>query len=223
MLNKKAYFEWDVETWYRSMKLWDEHLADKKGGRALEIGSRRGGLSLMLAELYSMSVVCSDLKNPMQTASELHDKSEVSENIEYASIDCTNIDFEDNLFDVVVFKSVIGALGNFDKQKQAINEMRRVLKPGGVLVFAENMSGSNLHMILRKKFISWSTYWRYLDVKDLELFFEPFDEWQYKFTGFFSIFSGNMRLKKFLSFFDLRFDPILPKSMKYVVYGYAKK
>jgi len=46
-----------------------------------------------------------------------------------------------------------------------------VLKPGGWLLFAENLKGSMLHRLLRKTFVRWANYWRYLVYrKDLDLF-----------------------------------------------------
>lgn len=223
MLNSSLYFEWDVETWGRSIELWDGQLLERQGGAALEIGGRRGGISMMLASEYAMNVVCSDLNDPEPSASIIHKGAVNPSLITYRAIDCTNIDYPDEIFDIVIFKSVIGALGDKAKQQKAVDEMRRVLKKGGVLLFAENMEGSFFHMFLRKRFISWSIYWRYLNVKDIDVFFSDFEKVQYKFTGCMAILTGQRIVKRWLSFLDAKLDTVIPKKMKYVVYGYARK
>ncbi|MFT7419383.1 MAG: SAM-dependent methyltransferase [Arcticibacterium sp.] len=222
-LNANLYFEWDVETWGRSMELWRDQLLEKQGGTALEIGGRRGGISMMLANDYAMNVVCSDLNDPETTASVIHKDAVNPSLITYRAIDCTNIDFQDDTFDLVIFKSVIGALGDKIKQQRAIDEMRRVLKKGGVLLFAENMEGSFFHMFLRKRFISWSSYWRYLHVKDVDVFFSAFENFRCNFTGCLAILTNQRIAKRWLSFVDAKLNGVIPKKMKYVVYGYARK
>ena len=69
-------------------------------------------------------------------------------------------------FDLVIFKSVLGALRTKQRQEQALGEIYRVLRPGGVLLFAENLVGSSLHARLRSRFVPWEGGWRYLDMKN---------------------------------------------------------
>ena len=137
--NIKIYFEWDTISWSKALLIWHKYLKLNKGNYALEIGSRRGGLSLMLAKEYGMKVVCSDLKNPKETAKLLHQKHETKHKIQYEAVDCMRMGYKDNTFDIVLFKSVIGALGTYEKQSLAFQEILRVLKPGGVVLFAENL------------------------------------------------------------------------------------
>ena len=221
--NIQTYFEWDVISWSRVMKIWDKHLNSKKDGLALEIGGRRGGISLMLAKEYDMNVVCSDLKLPKESAQILHSKHEAKNKIEYKAVDCTEISYPDNTFDVVVFKSVLGALGLFENQQLAFNEMFRVLKPGGVLLFAENLEASRLHIYLRKKFNKWSTYWRYFNLDDLPIFLNNFSHSELNTTGFFATFFRFSLLRVFFSYFDLAFEKLLPKKSRYIVFGAAIK
>ncbi len=222
--NLNHYFEWDVESWSRAMKLWERGLnLTKDPKHALEIGGRRGGISYFLAKEHGMSVVCSDLNNPCNYARPLHEEFQVTDKISYAAVDCTKIPYNDNTFDVVVFKSVIGALGDLAQQKVAVNEMYRVLKPGGVLLFAENLQATKLHMFLRKKLVRWSSYWRYLNIKDAVNFLTPFRNKEYSSTGFTAIFVPDGILRKLAAFTDKIICPILPSNFHYIVYGYGIK
>lgn len=212
-INLKTYFEWDFTSWSRAMKIWEKHLTSKKDCLALEIGSRRGGISLMLAKEYEMNIVCSDLSSPKETAKILHEEHQIKHKIQYRGIDCTEISYPENTFDVVIFKSVVGALGSFEKQQLAFNEMLRVLKPGGVLLFAENLEASMLHMYLRKKFNKWSTYWRYLNLDEMPTLLNKFSHSELNTTGFFATFFRSSLLRVFFSNLDLTFEKLLPEKI----------
>ena len=221
--NKKLYFEWDTISWSRALLIWHKYLKLNEGNYALEIGARRGSLSLMLAKEYRMKVICSDLNNPQKTVELLHQKHELNHTIQYKAIDCIQIDYKDNSFDVVLFKSVIGALGSYEKQSLAFQEILRVLKPGGILLFAENLECSDFHMYLRRKFVPWSSHWHYPKLNDINLFLENYNFVEINTTGFFATFAKAKFIKNFLSYFDVVIDKILPKKNKYIVYGSAIK
>jgi ubiquinone/menaquinone biosynthesis C-methylase UbiE len=221
--NKAIYFEWDTISWARSLKIWNSYLEINRNGNALEIGSRRGGLSLMLAKEYDMKVVCSDLHNPETTAYLLHQLYRTKHQISYSSVDCTQIPYRDHTFDVVIIKSVIGALGTFEKQQKAYNEIFRVLNPGGVLLFAENLEASLFHMHLRKKFNRWSEYWRYPKLTEMDQLLHKFHITHIVTTGFFATCVRNSFLKTLISYFDLVIEPFIPKKNRYIVFGAAVK
>ena len=221
--NLKLYFEWDIISWSRAMRIWRKYLEINRGNYALEIGGRRGSISLMLAKEYDMKVIRSDINNPGPTAELLHDKYSLKHKIEYKAVDCTEIVYEDNTFDVVLFKSVIGALGSVEKQMLAFQEIQRVLKPGGVLLFAENLKSSALHMYLRRKFVVWSTYWRYPELKDIYIYTKEYNHIELNTTGFFANLISNHFVRVIFSYFDLVFEKILPKKLRYIVYGAAIK
>jgi len=221
--NKKLYFEWDTISWSRALLIWHKYLKLNRGNYALEIGGRRGGLSLMLAKEYGMKVVCSDLKNPKETVKLLHQKHETNHKIQYDAVDCMRIGYKDNTFDIVIFKSVLGALGTYEKQSLAFQEILRVLKPGGVVLFAENLECSFFHIYLRRIFVSWSSYWRYPKLNDINLFLKNFNFVEINTTGFFATFARAKFIRTLLSYFDVVNDKILPKKNKYIVYGAAIK
>ena len=181
----------------------------------------------MLAKEYDMEVICSDLTNPKATVQMLHNKHKLNHKIKYQAIDCTKMLFKENTFDVVVFKSVIGALGSEEKQRLAIQEILRILKPGGVLLFAENLNSSFLHTYLRRKFVPWSfrqqNRWRYLKLNEMYLFLNKYSFVKLNTTGFFANLVGNNFIKNFISYFDYVFEKLLPKKLRYIVYGVAIK
>jgi ubiquinone/menaquinone biosynthesis C-methylase UbiE len=125
----KDYFQWEIRSWSRAYPLWHRTLQamPPEGRHALALGERDGGLSLMLAE-HGFTTVCSDLNGPTEQARTLHRTFGWDEAITYEAIDATAIPKADASFDVVVFKSMIGALGSKEKQALAIREMHRVLK-----------------------------------------------------------------------------------------------
>ena len=145
-------FQWDVGTWSKALRVWEAVLAPLPQGRALALGEREGGLSLYLA-MHGHRVICSDLSSPEPSARPLHERYQVHPRVAYEAQDITNIQHPDNSFDVVMFKSVIGALSTKERQLKALAEIHRVLRPGGVLLFAENLGGSRLHRWMRKRFV----------------------------------------------------------------------
>ena len=187
-----TYVQWDVRNWSRALSFWLQVIgpAGIEGAEVLELGSRDGGLSLWLARQGARHVVCSDLDGPADTARELHHDSGVSDRIEYASIDATQIG-RPEAFDIIVFKSVlggIGGVGGLEAQAQAIRSIHESLRPGGRLLFAENLTASPLHASLRRRFVRWSEHWRYVDAAEVDALLEPFSSVRTTTLGFVGAF-----------------------------------
>ncbi|MEH7235756.1 class I SAM-dependent methyltransferase [Bacillus sp. JJ1562] len=219
--------EWDVENWRHSLDYWlQQSTLNLLNSRGLEIGSRNGGLSLWLAH-HGCNVICSDVNGPTELAMEKHIKYSLTNLIEYSSIDATELPYKNEEFDVIVFKSVLGGVGsnnNIEAQKKAIEEIHRVLKPGGELFFAENLSASPLHKTLRKKFVNWGNSWRYINLNELSEFCSIFSNVHYTTTGFFSTLGRNEKQRRLLAKFDQKLmNKITPNNWKYIVMGVAKK
>ncbi|MGV3638122.1 MAG: class I SAM-dependent methyltransferase [Flavobacteriales bacterium] len=215
-------FQWEVRSWSRAMALWQRHLPPHRPAAALGIGERGGGLSLWLAS-EGLEVTCTDLREFPADTRALHMKHGVSDRIHYQQADATALPFAAGMFDVVIFKSVIGALGTKDLQRQAIREMHRVLKPGGVLLFAENLRASPLHAFLRRRFVRWSSYWRYLDpVADRDLF-APFERLEEGTTGFIANLGRTEGQRDILAGFDELVRPLIPRRLRTIWYGAAIK
>lgn len=222
------YLQWDIFVWSKALTFWTELLEKKniKTGLALEIGSKDGGLSLYLANEFKFNVICSDINGPSEKAKELHKKFSSDTRIEYKNSNALDLNFEDSSFDLVIFKSVLGSIGkneNFSNQKKAIDEIHRVLKPNGILLFAENAKASFLHTIFRKIFRKWASYWRYITVEEMNKMLCKFNTHELRTTGFISAFVSSKFLKKIVLPFDSFLEKITTKNSHYIIYGYAIK
>jgi SAM-dependent methyltransferase len=215
-------FQWEVRTWSRALRLWEPALEGRPAGTALAIGERDGGLSLWLA-LKGIAVRCTDLKPLPGTTAVLHQRHGVAHLVSYGSEDATALSAPDASYDIVVFKSVIGALGDRSRQRTAIAEMHRVLKPGGVLLFAENLTGTALHGMLRKRFVQWSSYWRYLVWSADQDLFQPFASMRTMTTGLLANLGRSETQRDLLARADAVLCPMVPKSWHCVVIGVCTK
>jgi len=219
------YLEWDVRNWSVALDFWlaksTKRLSDC---RVLEIGSNRGGLSLWLAS-QGAQVVHSDYNELKDEAVRRHQAGGVSHLIEYQTIDARDIPYTDH-FDVIVFKSVLGAVGDGDReaQKKAISEMHKALKPGGELFFAENTVASPIHMYLRRKMIKWGNWWRYVTIDEMKEFLAPFSQTDLRTIGFAGTLGRTEGQRNLLALTDkILFEHIVPDRWKYIIAGVARK
>jgi SAM-dependent methyltransferase len=221
----KDIIQWDIKSWSKALDFWERNVPWEKVNKCLELGGREGGLSLWMA-LKGKEVVCSDYEHTKETAQKLHLKYNLEEQIQYMDIDATNIPFE-NHFDVIVFKSIIGGIGynnNLEAQKLVFNQIYKALKPGGKLLFAENLVASPFHVFFRNKFIKWGNSWRYINKSETIEFLKEFKGAQIKTNGFLAAFGRSESQRAFFSYFDrYLFNWLFPESWKYIIYGIAIK
>lgn len=214
--------QWEVRSWSRALPLWEKYLPAVRPARALGLGEREGGLSLWLAH-KGFDVQCTDLR-PLPTAtSELHARHTVSGTIAYAQADATALPYPDGTFHVVFFKSMLGALGTKEAQARAVREMHRVLRPGGVLLFAENLQGTPLHRALRRRFVAWDHYWRYLHPEQDRDLFSPFARLDDRCTGLWANLGRNETQRDLLARLDPLWTSIVPRRYRTIWYGVAVK
>lgn len=222
------YVQWDVRNWSRALEFWLTTCGQSAFSRAevLEVGSRDGGLSLWFADQGASRVVCSDLNGPSEAARELHAHAGVSDRVEYAAIDATDIGLVGS-FDVVAFKSVLGGVGGaggYSAQVKAVQSMHAALRPGGVLVFAENLAASPMHTFLRRRFVSWGDRWRYVTDEEMAGFLHPFSRVQETSIGFAGAFGRSERQRTALAGLDVAgLDRVVPADWRYIIAGVATK
>ncbi|MBK8846127.1 MAG: class I SAM-dependent methyltransferase [Bacteroidetes bacterium] len=221
----KDIIQWDIKSWSKALSYWDSNIDWNEIKNGLELGGREGGLSLWLA-LKGLTVVCSDLNDVHTTAQPLHVRHNVSSHVKYQDIDATNIPYE-NYFDIIVFKSIIGGIGRNDKveiQQKVFKEIYKALKPGGKLLFAENLIASPFHQQLRKRFVNWGSSWRYVSIKEMKEFLNDFSYCDIHTTGVLGTFGRNESQRTLLSTIDqLILNRICPANWKYIIYGIAEK
>jgi len=209
MINNKLlneYIQWDVATWSVALRCWDDFLEGVSVNTALELGARDGGLSLWLAQ-KGMNVLCTDLADDFTTARKLHQKYGVQHLVTYEAMDATLIPYEDH-FDLIVFKSILGGVGyndNLIKQKNAFDSIYNALRPGGVLLFADNLVASPLHSFLRRKFIRWGSSWRYVTLAEMNSFLSAFSDSSINSTGFSATFGRSENQRRILNVLDRLF------------------
>ena len=218
--------QWDVATWKYGLRFWGQKTRVFGSKLGLEIGGHDGGLSLFLA-LNGCRVVCSDLYGPTVRAKELHRNYGVSGLVSYECVDVKSIPFPDEHFDVVILKSVLGALGSDDSelkaQHEAVSEVRRVLKTGGQFLFAENTRGSSMHVLLRRHLVPWGRNWQYFTIAQIADLLSEFTVVDLSFRGFAATLGRSEWQRSLLSNLDRVLVPLLPITLRYVVFGSALK
>jgi SAM-dependent methyltransferase len=220
-------FGWDVITWSSSLEHWQRHATvDFTRSTALEIGAgQSGGVSLWLA-LQGCEVVCSTLGEVPPGVRALHRRYGVAHRVRYASLDVLDLPDRD-AYDVIAFKSVlggIGANGRADLQAYAIERLYAALKPGGNLLFAENLAATRVHAALRARFGAGKDGWRYVTVREMEQLLRPFTAVHHRTTGFVGARGASetqMRMSGAVDRFLCRW--LVPASWQYVLMGTAIK
>ncbi len=120
-----------------------EVLEPRAGERLLEVGPGDGDFTMAIAERVQPggTVAAFDLQQRMLDAlGERARKRDVG-NIEPRQGDATSLPYEDADFDGAFLVTVLGEIPNGDA---ALRELRRVLKPGGRVVFGETVLDPHL-------------------------------------------------------------------------------
>jgi len=210
--------QWDIENWSKALPFWEPFLPEGKGLKVGAFGEREGGLSLWLAQ-KGFQVECSDFNADMGPAKELHEKYKVDHLVNYSKQDLTNTDFADGHFDVVLFKSVIGALGQKERQEAAFNELYRLLKPGGVLIFAENTEATKMHQQARKRFNSWGDRWRYIQIDETKEMLDEFSEINFKSQGLMATFGRSEKQRRTITKMGKPISKMVPNKWNYILFA----
>nr|WP_255431094.1 class I SAM-dependent methyltransferase [Pedobacter sp. N36a] len=219
----KDIIDWDIVNWAKALDYWEKNADLKnKGYDCLELGTANGGLSLWLS-LHQNKVLCTDLMPPKEKARSIHKKYNCDSNIEYAAMDALNIPFKDH-FDVVVFKSILGGIsqnGKDENKLKTLNEIHKALKPGGKLLFAENLEASLFHKMLRKKY--GTPDWNYLRWNEIEEIFQSYKNVSFTTVGFLGCLGRNEHQRNILGRIDHQIEMMIPQKMHYIMIGIADK
>jgi ubiquinone/menaquinone biosynthesis C-methylase UbiE len=104
----------------------------KENQNYLEVGCGNGHICKHLARKYHLNVTGTDVDPEM-----IHFATENIEDIphiRFLEMDATKMPFEDKEFDIVLSFGVMHHIGNWEK---ALEEISRVLKPHGFLIFGD--------------------------------------------------------------------------------------
>lgn len=192
-------FEWDVYNYKKALLLWEKYINENNKNKVvLEIGARRGGLSLYFAMRGFGKIICTDIYNPETIARPIHNKYGFN-CIEYSALDIIKCHLKEK-YDVITFKSVMGGVSKNDNNNNKvlmIENIYNALKSGGSLFFVENMEASTIHRYLRKKFTKHGTYWNYLKMDELNFLFSKFKIFEYKTFGVIGCFGIKENYRKY--------------------------
>lgn len=105
---------------------------DLQGKTIIDIGCGTGIIALLALEMGAKKAICGDISNYMLKQAEENSKAAGydSDRILFYQLDAEALPFKENTFDVVLTGM---SFGLFPDQKKAVNEMYRVLKPGGII------------------------------------------------------------------------------------------
>jgi SAM-dependent methyltransferase len=178
-------------------------------------------------------VLCTDYRPPGEQPQQLHRQWKVQEHIGYAVADVFKLAFPEDFFDVVACKSVIGGLSldykdvstrTLANQKLAVDEIRRVLKPGGIFFGAENLIGTRAHMALRRIQTKGNLGWRYLRTSEIRWLFSDYSACEQRGYGFLGShrprFCG---LNALCATLDTLLSKVLPDNWLYISFIRARK
>ncbi|MFA6255442.1 MAG: class I SAM-dependent methyltransferase [Patescibacteria group bacterium] len=140
----------------------------KAGDRILDLGCGNGKLRLLFKDI-NLEYIGLDNSQKLLAIAESDSKFKIA-NQKFIKADVTPLSFPDNYFDVVFFIAVFHHIPSDQLRQQTLEEIRRVLKPGGILVMANwnHWRKEHLHYIIKYtwlKMISKSD----LDFKDIFL------------------------------------------------------
>src|SRR5215204_1331274 len=127
--------------------------------RSLEIGAGTGYFSLNLLQAGMVrSAVCTDVSPGMLTTLRAN-AERLGLDVETAACDAAELPFEDASFDLVLGHAVLHHLPELER---SFAEFRRVLRPGGVLLFAGEPSRHGDRIAAVPKRVAWrlSPAWR---------------------------------------------------------------
>lgn len=108
----------------------------RKGLKVLDVSSGRGTQSIFYAREYGANVTGIDISEEMvETARKNAAKEGMGDKVKFQTADSQNLPFGNNVFDVVINECAVGIP---DDSQKVLNEMVRVVKPGGKILIHES-------------------------------------------------------------------------------------
>ena len=110
-------------------------LADYHPAKILDVATGTGDLAIALCSIHPEKVTGIDIaEKMMEIAREKAKRNRLSDRIVFLTGDAENIDFPDGSFDAV---TVAFGVRNFADLEKGLKEMKRILRPGGVMMILE--------------------------------------------------------------------------------------
>jgi ubiquinone/menaquinone biosynthesis C-methylase UbiE len=133
----------------------------------LEVGCGGGVVTKYLAREYSGSVAGIDI-DPQQISLARKEAGDMK-NVRYFEADATSMPFEDKKFDIVLS---LGVLHHIENWLDALKEIKRVMKPGGYLLYADIIYPERITSMDKTSRMSFGLVT--IDIGELNSFLEMF-------------------------------------------------
>jgi SAM-dependent methyltransferase len=145
--------------------------------------------------------------------------------ITYQAVDILTPPYPAASFDLIIFKSVLNALPQPWLQAQAVQELHRLLRPGGLLLFAENLRASPLHRLLRRLFRPGGLLQqrRYPTAAEIHSWCRGFREFHGETWGFVGTMSRQERVRRRLARLEAAIMSLVPQKWRYIIFACARK
>tara|TARA_Y100000590_G_scaffold274569_1_gene308274 strand:- start:840 stop:1583 length:744 start_codon:yes stop_codon:yes gene_type:complete len=149
----------------------------------LDYGCGTGSFAKKVSTFKPKKIVAIDIsEEAIKKAKSI--SGEENNKIDYRVDNCENLSFDSNSFDVVYGSGILHHL-HFNK---SLNELNRVLKRNGTIVFAEPLATNPLINIYRKFTPSARSHDEHpIKFKDIKLIEEIFKNVEIKYYGFFTL------------------------------------
>jgi ubiquinone/menaquinone biosynthesis C-methylase UbiE len=124
----------------------------KKDMRVLDVGCGRGDINLYIGRKVKESVGIDYSKTAIKIANNIKKdlSNELSKKLSFKLMNATNLDFEDNYYDLVIAIDIFEHLTPKELSK-CISEVKRVLKPNGIL-FVHTGTNKLLYDVIYKNY-----------------------------------------------------------------------
>lgn len=117
----------------------------RQGMQVLDVSSGRGTQAIYYAKKYGVQVTGIDISEKMiKSATDNAKRSGMENRVTFKQGDSQSLPFGDNTFDVVINECAVGIP---DDSQKVLNEMVRVVKPGGTIVIHESIWMKNLSIM----------------------------------------------------------------------------
>jgi len=221
---------WDVVSWSAALPFWQSRVGPLAGRHCLEVGcAANGGLALWLA-LQGATVTASFYGEQSPEMAEVHARHQVSRNLRYVGgVDACRLSLGEK-YDVIAFKSMPGRIAAAHRPKapcvvagNVFESIRQALRPGGWLIFAENLRATPLHRFLRNRFGAGRKGWYYFNREELLNSLAFFATVESMTCGFCGCFGRNERQRALLGRLDrVLFNSFLPPAWHYIFVAAAR-
>lgn len=144
------YFEPKEKFWQERIKRVMHYLNPQKGEKILDVGCGVGTFAIHSAKQGAFGYGIDYSKESIKMAKLVSSKYNLSKKTRFMVSDATKLPFKNNFFDKIVSADFVEHI-YYDETKEVVEEMMRVLKPGGLSVFyTPNRNPQTLNVIVQK-------------------------------------------------------------------------